>query len=324
MSSPLVTFALVAYNQERFIREAVEGALGQTYSPLEIFLSDDCSSDGTFEIIRQIGTKYRGPHRVVVSRNETNVGLGKHLSKLCQMSKGRFLTFGAGDDISRADRVEHLVKAWEENGFGAVSIYSSAIPIDAEGREFSTKYDFSKPCHPPTLKDALAMGTAHVVGATQGISRRLFDDFGEVADPDCHEDEVFPFRALLMDGIKFCPLPLVKYRHHASNWWSRAGPESPQESLTRLERVYRGARSVRKQWLVDYHKSTLNDKSVEKKLEKLIALSEHQLAVVQNGFFQSLIRILVHTIQTGSPRGAKILLWRSRLRLRLRFSAKAS
>jgi len=40
---PLVTFALLAYNQEEFIREAVEGAFALTYEQLEIILSDDCS-----------------------------------------------------------------------------------------------------------------------------------------------------------------------------------------------------------------------------------------------------------------------------------------
>ena len=40
---PLVTFYVIAYNQSRFVREAVESALAQTYSPLEILLSDDCS-----------------------------------------------------------------------------------------------------------------------------------------------------------------------------------------------------------------------------------------------------------------------------------------
>ena len=40
---PLVTFALFAYNQEKYIREAVEGAFSQTYEPLEIILSDDYS-----------------------------------------------------------------------------------------------------------------------------------------------------------------------------------------------------------------------------------------------------------------------------------------
>lgn len=54
---PLVTFALIAYDQERFIREAVEGAFSQTYSPLEIILSDDCSSDRTFEIIKDVAAE---------------------------------------------------------------------------------------------------------------------------------------------------------------------------------------------------------------------------------------------------------------------------
>ena len=62
----LVTFALFAYNQEKFIREAVEGAFSQTYEPLEIILSDDYSSDRTFEIIERMAAEYTGPHRVIV------------------------------------------------------------------------------------------------------------------------------------------------------------------------------------------------------------------------------------------------------------------
>ena len=56
---PLVTFALFAYNQERYIREAVEGAFAQTYEPLEIILSDDCSTDRTFEIMQEMVANYR-------------------------------------------------------------------------------------------------------------------------------------------------------------------------------------------------------------------------------------------------------------------------
>ena len=69
---PLITFALFAYNQERFIREAVAGAFSQTYSPLEIILSDDCSSDRTFEIIQEMTAGYEGPHKVILNRNEKN------------------------------------------------------------------------------------------------------------------------------------------------------------------------------------------------------------------------------------------------------------
>lgn len=46
---PLVTFALFTFNQQEYVRDAIEGAFSQTYEPLEIILSDNCSSDRTFE-----------------------------------------------------------------------------------------------------------------------------------------------------------------------------------------------------------------------------------------------------------------------------------
>ena len=48
---PLVSFCIVTYNQEKYIRAAIEGALKQTYSPMEIIISDDCSTDGTYKEI---------------------------------------------------------------------------------------------------------------------------------------------------------------------------------------------------------------------------------------------------------------------------------
>ena len=58
---PLVTFLQFSYNLEHFIREAVEGAFAQTYSPLQIILSDDCSTDKTFEITRAMAASTADP-----------------------------------------------------------------------------------------------------------------------------------------------------------------------------------------------------------------------------------------------------------------------
>ena len=58
---PLVTFALLANNQEDYIREAVQGTFAQAYKPLEITLSDDCSSDRTDQIMQEMAGAYRGP-----------------------------------------------------------------------------------------------------------------------------------------------------------------------------------------------------------------------------------------------------------------------
>ncbi|RYZ52291.1 MAG: glycosyltransferase [Sphingobacteriales bacterium] len=117
---PLVTFALFAFNQENYIEEAVEGAFSQTYSPLEIILSDDCSTDRTFEILEEKVLSYTGPHKVRLNRNVPNVGLIAHVTKVQEMATGAFIVTAAGDDISMPDRVAELVEVWLSRKVAAV------------------------------------------------------------------------------------------------------------------------------------------------------------------------------------------------------------
>ena len=113
---PLVTFALFAYNQEQYIREAVEGAFSQTYEPLEIILSDDCSSDRTFEIMQEMAAAYEGQHEVRMRRNPFNLGTALHVQSAFEISTGQLFVVAAGDDISTENRVSVLVDAWISAG----------------------------------------------------------------------------------------------------------------------------------------------------------------------------------------------------------------
>jgi|TARA_B110000977_G_C11045871_1_gene480503 glycosyltransferase involved in cell wall biosynthesis len=56
---PLMTFKLFAYNH----REAVKGVFEQADEPLEIILSDDCSSDSTYQIMQEMAVTFHGPHQ---------------------------------------------------------------------------------------------------------------------------------------------------------------------------------------------------------------------------------------------------------------------
>lgn len=113
---PLVTFALFAYNQEKYIREAVEGAFSQTYEPLEIILSDDCSSDRTFEIMQEMAAEYKGPHRVVVRRSERNRGLGLHMRDVVLLVQTKYIVIAAGDDISLPQRTLEMISMMRASG----------------------------------------------------------------------------------------------------------------------------------------------------------------------------------------------------------------
>src|SRR5260370_29744892 len=119
-----VTLFLYAFNQEAYIEEACRAALAQTYSPLEIMFSDDCSSDKTFTIMSEIASHYSGPHTVLLNRNETNLGLIGHVNKSFELSSGELIVAAAGDDISLPDRVSEIVDAYERSGRSALLFHS--------------------------------------------------------------------------------------------------------------------------------------------------------------------------------------------------------
>ena len=113
---PLLTFAIAAFNQEAFVREAVDAAFAQTYSPLEIVLSDDCSKDRTFDIMREMAAAYRGPHKIILNRNERQKSIGGHVNRVVEVSHGELVVGAAGDDVSFPNRTEETFRAWGPGG----------------------------------------------------------------------------------------------------------------------------------------------------------------------------------------------------------------
>ena len=85
-----VTFALLCYNQEKFIREALRGAFRQDYQPLEILISDDHSTDASFDILREEVANYSGPRTVRLVRNGENLGF-ENFARTAEAASGEFL-----------------------------------------------------------------------------------------------------------------------------------------------------------------------------------------------------------------------------------------
>lgn len=214
MPRPLISFVLVCYKQEHFVREAVEGAFAQTYSPLEIILSDDHSPDGTFAVMEDMAKAYRGPHRVVLNRNPKNLGMIGHINRVVELAQGEFIVPAAGDDISLPQRTETVVRLWQQNGGRAKSIYSDVIALQQDG---DRAYHFTAQPELNALEHQLRTGFCNVLGASQCYHRSLFDFFGPIPATVAEEDHVLPFRAALLGEVVYCPEPLVKYRIHVGN-----------------------------------------------------------------------------------------------------------
>lgn len=218
--NPLVTLFVYAYNQDKYVRNAIRSAFSQTYSPTEIILSDDASTDSTFDIIEEEARRYRGPHRVRTNRNQTNIGVVAHVNaSALELACGRLVIAAAGDDISVPTRVEEIVKVWLSNSTSAIG--SNATVIDEQNHALGLF--MSATTGPITWQDMARSGSARVFGATLAWERDIFDVFGPLPGTIRNEDQLIPFRAALLKGTYYIDKPLVRYRYHASNlsYWSK-------------------------------------------------------------------------------------------------------
>jgi glycosyltransferase involved in cell wall biosynthesis len=203
---PLVTFALFAYNQETHIREAVEAAFSQTYSPLEIILSDDCSNDGTFRIMREMATSYCGPHKVNLIRRTVNLGIAYHVNAVFEEAGGTYIVMAAGDDVSCPDRtliaIEQAVRTNCALFYSDVTPFGGALDFCFDDLSLSSQSKLI----------AIARSRRLYIGATGVIEKDLFRNYGPLPTKDLYEDQVFGFRAALEGRVEKSERKLVRYR----------------------------------------------------------------------------------------------------------------
>jgi len=220
---PLVTFALFAYNQEKFIRDAVEGALGQKYAKLEIIFSDDCSNDNTFEIINTLVSNYTGPHEIIVNRNSVNLGLAKHFSKIVATARGEIVVVGAGDDISLPTRVSKTVEMLSSDPKAAFASFTDTV-IDEDGAVCSKPRTKSKgTLTKVTLEDYIEGYAPPLSGASRGYKKKVFELFGDIDEHCPTEDTPSVLRGLMMGYALVSSECGIYYRQHSTNL---SGPAS--------------------------------------------------------------------------------------------------
>ena len=228
---PLVSFCIVTYNQEKYIREAIEGALNQTYSPMEIIISDDCSTDGTYEEILKTVEGYTGPHKIIVNKNEPNLGIREHMNKVMfTLSKGEYILLAGGDDVSAPERAETYVKYFEK--FPQVmSISCLSEEVDENMQPINTSADWNGSYSIYNLDDYLNYRNFIIYsGDSRGLRRKVLEAFPPL---ECAPSEdIYMFvRSLLVGSGCYLRMPLVKRRNHTNNFSKR--PMKKQDAFER-------------------------------------------------------------------------------------------
>lgn len=107
---PLISVVVLTYNSSQYVLETLDSIYRQTYQgPIELIVTDDCSTDATVEICREwIELKKNRFMEVKIIESDSNIGISKNINKGCRTALGAWIKSIAGDDILMNECLEVL------------------------------------------------------------------------------------------------------------------------------------------------------------------------------------------------------------------------
>ena len=289
------SFVLYAYNQERFISDAVRGALAQDFEPLEILLSDDCSDDNTYDIMKATAANCRTAHSVKLNRNERNLGTNAHIERSLELILGDIIIVAGGDDVSHSNRAREIIQYFERHD--PLLVHSLVNPIDANKRSvprldpqgYLSKADVVKPA-------VAATAMSLHVGATAAWNRVLFDKYGPIRDAASYEDLVLGFRAVLEGRVGFINDRLLDYRvGQGVSWGSKPNVDSLRKHKQLRLLKHRRERAVLRQRLSDCRTFGLgHDDPLVQRIQRALRTSELSVDILEGAEPIGRSRSLLH------------------------------
>lgn len=208
MTLPSSTVTLLTFNQEGFVEDAFRSLLNQDLDNIEIVVSDDCSSDGTWEKIQEVERAYQGPKKIILSRNSSNIGIVDNFAAAVQKSTSELIFMAAGDDVSLPDRCSKSIQFWLDTDKKYDLVAADAFDMAYDGKILG-----------PKINDNLENWTItkwfqerpFFFGASHMVTKRLLD-LAPLSNRLPYEDQCLVFRAILMGGAVRLPASLVCHR----------------------------------------------------------------------------------------------------------------
>lgn len=222
MNQPPVSVIIPNYNYGRFVRQAIESALAQTYSNIEIVVVDDGSNDDSEEVL----TSFAGKIKWI---KQTNQGVSAARNRAVAESGGEILAFLDADDVWLPEKIEKQVAVFSsDENIGLV--HCGLVDFDDAGNLLAEHLDGMSGA---VSRDLLAYRRSVILGGGSAavVTRKAFDKSGGFdINLRIGEDWEFYYRVAKNFSVGFVPEILLKYRIHSNN--SFAGNRS---SVARME-----------------------------------------------------------------------------------------
>ena len=110
MNKPLVSVVMPLYNAEKYVGEAVESVLSQSYTNFELIIVNDASTDKSVAQVKRIVDR-----RIVIIENEKNLGIVASRNRGLALAKGKYIAVLDSDDIALPNRLEKQEAFLEAN-----------------------------------------------------------------------------------------------------------------------------------------------------------------------------------------------------------------
>ncbi len=204
----LISIAMSSYNGERFIQEQIDSILDQSYSNLELIITDDGSSDKTIEIIKNY---QKNDTRIKLYQNEVNLGFVQNFGKAISLCKGDYIALADQDDIWKKDKLKTFIAKIGEN----VLIYSDADLVDEHAA--SMEQELIRPAR------KLVSGANNrafllencVSGNTLMFKKELLQYILPIPEGASFHDRWIVFVATTYGSITYTEEPMTYYRRYS-------------------------------------------------------------------------------------------------------------
>ena len=208
---PKVTVIMPVYNGERYLDEAINSILSQSFTDFEFVIVDDGSDDRSWEIMQSFNDS-----RIRLERNEINMGLIAALNKGIKLAKGEYIARMDCDDVSLPDRLKMQVMFLDTNqDIGMVGTDFEMIASD--GTAWSPPKLFNVSTEPDFIEWGLYFN-CYVCHPSVMVRKTVYSYLGGYRDEFIHaEDYDFFLRAVSYTKIANLPYIMCKLRKHERN-----------------------------------------------------------------------------------------------------------
>lgn len=134
-SFPLISIVLPVFNGEKYLSQSIESCLNQSYDNIELIIVNDCSTDGTLDIVNRYASVDK---RIIVINNKENKKLPASLNIGHHIAAGDFITWTSDDNFYELNALEELYNSLLKNK--ADIVYSDIVLIDNTGSKVRDIY----------------------------------------------------------------------------------------------------------------------------------------------------------------------------------------